>query len=246
MNQRNFSDLGTHLFNDTMIAYLDITTPASMDLAHAHATREDHQLAGRHRHPQAAQQRLMVRVLARAMLARRGIMASPASPITWKILRAPNGAPYLAADEIPGTPPFISFSHSKTMVACAIGPTPIGIDIEIIRANRPVLALARAAFGARELADVETNGAPAFYRIWTLREARAKAGQEGFALLLNQLDVIPLDDTPSTEWDFTYWRLPESFGVGVVRQTRQGAPIEDNQPAPILECFSASPQPRFS
>jgi phosphopantetheinyl transferase len=237
--------LGIHLFNDTMIAYLDITTPASVDLAHAHATRDDHQLADRHCHPQAARRRLMVRVLARAMLARRGVMASPASPITWKIMRAPNGAPYLAANEISETPPFISFSHSKTMVACALGPTRIGIDIEMIRANRPVLALARAAFGARELADVETNGAAAFYRIWTLREARAKAGQEGFALLLNQLDVTPLEGIPSTAWDFTYWRLPESFGVGVVRQVLQGAQIEDNQPAPILECFSAGPLQEF-
>ena len=51
----------------------------------------------------------------------------------------------------------------------------IGVDIERLKPGRPFADLARMAFGPMENAEVARSGEPAFYRIWTAREALAKA-----------------------------------------------------------------------
>lgn len=208
----------------TEIAYLDMTAPAADPLAARFGTAEDHQVAGQYRHPQGQRQRLMVRVLLRALLSRH----HPTPAALWRILRAPDGAPHLAIDDPARPVPFISLSHSGDMVACAVSATgPIGIDIERIRPDRPVAALAGSAFGPRETAAVEAAGSDAFYRIWTLREALAKASGAGFGLLMNRTDLVPATpEAPALpanganpEWRFAYWQLPEAYGLGLVRPT---------------------------
>jgi 4'-phosphopantetheinyl transferase len=222
------------------LAYLDITSSAAEPLAARYAREEDHRLAGRHRHPQARRQRLMVRVLLRAILTR--CYPVPAGP--WRILRDSDGAPRLAADDPTAPLPSISLSHSGSMVACAISSfTRLGIDIELIRPDRQVTALASAAFGPTERGMVAAGGVDAFYRIWTLREALAKASGAGFGLLIDRTDMVPPDpDAPGarrnvggTEWDFAYWRLPEPYGLGLVWQ-RGAAGIQ----APVPNRLAAS------
>jgi 4'-phosphopantetheinyl transferase len=204
------------------IAYLDINSTAAERLTARFANAQDHHLANRYRHPHGQRQRLMVRALLRAVLAR--YYPVPDNP--WQILRGPYGAPHLAADGLTPPLPFVSLSHSGDLVACAVSSSaPVGIDIEQIRVDRPIMALAQAAFGPTEAAAVEADGIDAFYRIWTLREALAKASGAGFGLLMNRTDLVPptLDGTaPSREiqgvqWDFAYWRLPESYGLGLAR-----------------------------
>ena len=206
------------------IAYLDMTSSLADRLAARYANAEDHQLAGRYRHPHGHRQRLMVRVLLRAILARH--YPTPAKP--WQILRDPDGAPRLAADGLTAPLPFVSLSHSGNLVACAIScGAQLGIDIERIRPDRQVTALAGAAFGPTEAIAVEAAGGNAFYRIWTLREALAKASGAGFGLLMNRTDMVPPDSgariarrsIDGTEWDFAYWRLPEPYGLGAVWRT---------------------------
>jgi phosphopantetheinyl transferase len=65
----------------------------------------------------------------------------------------------------------------------------LGVDIERHRA-RDFAALAAQAFGPAERAEVGIHGADAFYRIWTLREAMAKATGEGLALAANGRDLV--------------------------------------------------------
>jgi 4'-phosphopantetheinyl transferase len=75
-------------------------------------------------------------------------------------------------------------------VAVAIAPAgALGIDIERHR-TRDFAALAARAFGPAERAEVAASGADAFYRIWTLREAVAKATGEGLALAANGRDLV--------------------------------------------------------
>lgn len=220
------------------IAYLDMTSPAAERLAAEYANTDDQQLASQYRHPNGRRQRLMVRVLLRAILARH----YPVPTQSWRILRDPLGAPHLAANGLTTPSPFISLSHSGNLVACAISNRArLGIDIEQIRPDRPIAALAGAAFGPTEAAAVDAAGIDAFYRIWTLREALAKASGGGFGLLVNRADMVPPDvggvSTRRTiggkEWDFSYWRLPELYGLGLVRPAD---PIADRVPAP--RCLS--------
>lgn len=83
---------------------------------------------------------------------------------------------------------YFSLAHSRQMAACAAGDGKIGIDIEYIDPSRAVLALARAAFGTREQEVVELQGIEAFYRIWCLREAYAKATGDGFSIVVDGID----------------------------------------------------------
>jgi 4'-phosphopantetheinyl transferase len=203
------------------IAYLDMTSPSAERLVAEFATEQDYETARRHHRPQGQSQHLLVRVLLRAVLAKSHDLPATA----WRILRAPDGAPRLAAEGV-AKPPFVSLSHSGALVACAVDDHgPIGVDVERIRTDRPLMALARTAFGPRETASIEQGGAEAFYRIWTLREALAKASGEGFGLLTNRIDLVlpgPGGDfqRPSLhgiEWDLAYWRLPSPYGLGVAR-----------------------------
>nr|WP_294527549.1 4'-phosphopantetheinyl transferase superfamily protein [uncultured Rhodopila sp.] len=116
--------------------------------------------------------------------------------------------------------PFCSLSHSGDMVACGLARIGrIGIDIERIRIGRRILAISQAAFGPAERAAVEFGGAETFYRVWTLREALAKASGAGSGLLVDRVDEIPVlsDIRPADQspYRFRYWRLPEHYGLGV-------------------------------
>ena len=75
--------------------------------------------------------------------------------------------------------PHISLSHTNGLIACAVAQhEPIGVDVECW-AERDFSAIARYAFGAEECREVEDEGASAFYRIWTAREALAKRDGHG-------------------------------------------------------------------
>lgn len=131
----------------------------------------------------SAQVALAARAAVRALLARETVHA------TWTIRTTPSGKPYAWA---PGMQvgPAITLSHSRHMVAVAIGPTetPLGIDIEAHKC-RAYDDIAAFTFGPDERAAVEAGGADVFYRIWTAREARAKATGHGLAEVLVHADL---------------------------------------------------------
>jgi phosphopantetheinyl transferase len=199
----------------TRFAYLDITTAAAARLAAIHATGDDHELARSYRHERSRRQRLLVRALLRALLARH----YPVPAAGWRILRESGGAPRLAAADVAAAP-FVSLSHSGDLVACAVSAGgPIGIDVERIRPERPVAALAETAFGPREADAVLRLGAAEFYRIWTLREAFIKAA--GTAGLMDRTDLVPFGTTAGRridgrDWHFQYRDLPGQYGLGLV------------------------------
>jgi 4'-phosphopantetheinyl transferase len=201
------------------IAYLDATTAASDRLIGEFATLDDHADAARHHLPRRRRQSLAARALLRAVLALEGT-GSPASP--WHLLRSPQGYPNVATTG--NARRSVSLAHSGAIVACAIAARgTIGVDVERIDAERPVAALARAAFGPTEIAEVEREGAMAFYRIWTLREALAKASGQGFGLLVNRLDMAPgIADAGrrrvgGDEWELACWTLDEGYELGFAR-----------------------------
>ena len=74
----------------------------------------------------------------------------------------------------------ISVAHRRSCVAVAIGPGPLGVDVEYCDRSRNCLAVARLAFSAQEFDWLRAAGgarrAERFYLLWTLREAAFKAG----------------------------------------------------------------------
>lgn len=93
------------------------------------------------------------------------------------IAEAADGAGLRLADA-PGL--VASIAHSRERLAVAVGPGPLGIDIEYCDEGRDVLALARQAFNAAEVAWLEQapggGRAERFYLLWTRRESAYKAG----------------------------------------------------------------------
>ena len=83
--------------------------------------------------------------------------------------------------------PSISLSFSG-WVAVPNDVGPVGIDVEVHRPRRNFDRLAAAAFGPEEQCLVTADGAPGFYRIWTLKEAMAKASGTGLAEVADRTD----------------------------------------------------------
>ncbi|MFF7780069.1 4'-phosphopantetheinyl transferase family protein [Streptomyces tanashiensis] len=93
-----------------------------------------------------------------------------------------HGRPYLSRRPALG----VSLSHADGLVAAAVGPGPVGVDVEpAARRPGPLPVLRRLLPGAelREAAAGPDPGA-ALLRLWVRGEARFKAGaQEGLRLL---------------------------------------------------------------
>ena len=122
---------------------------------------------------------LIGRILLRRML---GCLLSVA-PIQVKLIERPGQAPLLDGME---TSPGFSLSHSGHWVACAVSAqTRLGLDIEVIDLERDVDALAEHAFDAAQAAMLKqlpmAQRVPAFYRRWSMQEARCKLGNCGDA-----------------------------------------------------------------
>jgi 4'-phosphopantetheinyl transferase len=77
-----------------------------------------------------------------------------------------------------------NLSHSGMWVACAVGGSPVGLDIEPVRRNARHALVAAARFSEEEAAWVGDRGAASarrFSALWTVKEAHAKAIGAGLA-----------------------------------------------------------------
>lgn len=153
-------------------------TPQAQALILRWAMPQDCDAAARYRQAGARRNSLTARAGLRALLA----LATGRSD--WPILTDARGKPFLENG------PAISWSHSRNMAAYTTGDAAaLGIDIEMAT-PRPIAALARHAFGANETAFVDRAGTDGFYKIWTLREAIAKAEGTGLRLAANRTDLL--------------------------------------------------------
>ena len=123
-----------------------------------------------------------------ALSALRALLFRATRQTGWIVVRSPNGKPSVMT-ESGENGPSVSLSHTAGLIAVAVASHgPIGIDVERHR-DRDFTALAEQAFGPLEQQAVASGGRDTFYRIWTLREAVAKATGEGLALVLNRIDL---------------------------------------------------------
>lgn len=165
------------------LTVLETDSSAANRLVNGWGNAEDMSHAAARQRPGARAESLLGRAALRALLALR------TGDRDWALGRYPEGGPFARAKN--GRPgPFVSISHSDGLVACATSDEdPIGIDIERHR-SRSVQAIADYAFGPVERVAVGRDGMAAFYRIWTLREAVAKATKRGLAQAADGRDLV--------------------------------------------------------
>lgn len=118
------------------------------------------------------------------------------APARCRLVHQDDGRPVLVPDDIlpvSAAPlPAISLSHSGGWLGCAVAfEGNIGLDLERPKAGRDYPTLAAAAYGPRETAAVKQGGEAAFYRLWSLREAWAKAHGSGLAAVADRRDRVP-------------------------------------------------------
>ncbi|MCP5055848.1 MAG: 4'-phosphopantetheinyl transferase superfamily protein [bacterium] len=97
-------------------------------------------------------------------------------PAAWVIQRTERGRPELSGM----TAPSFNVSHTEGLVACAVSAGTVGVDVEKGRRLKNPTALAKRFFHPEEAsqvlaADGENAARACFLRLWTLKEAYAKA-----------------------------------------------------------------------
>ena len=160
------------------------------------------------------------RQLGRAVLRKLLVEVVHVAPLHCRFVVEPKGRPIIR-DRHRGRPVSISLSHSGGWLAGAISTgTAIGIDIEYHRPDRDFAALASAAFGPQERWHVEGGGATEFYRIWTLREAMAKARGVGFSLVSDGLDHVTPNAVEACNWYLDHSEPVRGLSLAVVVERR--------------------------
>jgi 4'-phosphopantetheinyl transferase len=165
------------------VAVVQAGTNAAEALLSRWITLEDQAHARKYSRPEARSGSLLAHAALRALLARQTARRR------WVFQFDPSGKLRVKATDSAAAAD-VSVAHTKGMAACAVSHIgPIGIDLE---AHRPRAheAIARYGFGTKEQAIIARQGAAAFYRIWTLREAMGKATGQGLALATDGRDHI--------------------------------------------------------
>ncbi|UCM62848.1 4'-phosphopantetheinyl transferase superfamily protein [Aeromonas hydrophila] len=137
--------------------------------------------------PARRQEYLLSRGLLRRLLAER----LQCRPDALQFCRNPHGKPALSD----GCWQF-NLSHSGDWLAIALCATgPLGVDIEMGQRRRQILPLACRFYAQSEyewlLALPEAEQEPAFYRLWSRKEAVLKAHGAGIAAGLDKVRFVP-------------------------------------------------------
>lgn len=103
-------------------------------------------------------------------------------PKAWVFERDERGRPELTG----AIGPSFNISHTEGLVACAVSEGAVGVDVEKGRRLRDPKALARRFFHPDETAEIlqaadAESARASFLRLWTLKEAHAKALGRGIA-----------------------------------------------------------------
>jgi 4'-phosphopantetheinyl transferase len=195
--------------------------PSARDVLSAdERERLDRMQAGAHR-----QRFLAAHVFVRGVLSRYlGI-----EPGALKFLVMPGGKPVLEGSESL----HFNLAHSSELAVLAVGPSPVGIDIEQVRDVADARGLARRYFSSREVSTLDQvpDGelARAFLTYWTQKEAVVKADGRGLAIPLQHFTVsgdatrpalLELDGDTRPRWSLSTIQLgPGYVGTLAVRDS---------------------------
>ena len=109
------------------------------------------------------------------------ILLKQRTAMSLKILRSPNGKPYLA-----GNPLYFSLSHSGNAAVIAISENLCGVDLELICGKQHDAVLKR--FSDEERGEIENERD--FLKHWTVRESYIKMHGLSLAAKLKDLKYV--------------------------------------------------------
>ena len=144
------------------------------------------------------------------------------TPRNVRLGREPNGKPILLSPA--GVPPLrFSVSHSKDRVAYALTRAgEVGVDVEHFRPGLDWPGLAERFFAPAEARELRRAGPAAgrasFYRLWTQKEAMAKADGA------NLLQWLGADVSERTTAEWRVWSWPIPAGAAAVACRSRKAP----------------------
>ena len=111
----------------------------------------------------------------------------------------------------------ISHSHQHVGVALSLGSrTVLGLDIEKIDEKRPFQKLAAHFYPKQEACAIGDN-VDTFFRVWTLKEAFAKAAKQSISTLLSH-PILPLLENIQAQVLCEQW---QQFDVSLITATEQ-------------------------
>lgn len=149
----------------------------------------------------------------------------------WTLGRRVSGQPVLAGRGAPA----VSLAHSGPWLACAFGGAPaLGIDIEVLRPRDWAAAAALVFAPAERDWVLAVRGMARLrrgYRLWTLKEAFAKAVGGGAGFAFPELELAPDGSVltcpraygPPGRWRSRHWWRARQASVAVVWRAARGA-----------------------
>jgi 4'-phosphopantetheinyl transferase len=161
---------------------------SSLDRYTATLSVEEHRRARRYHFDRDRSDFVTGRGLLRRLLGRYLQVA----PEQVRFLYGEHGKPALAPEH--GTALRFNVSHSDRVLLCAVtADREVGVDVERVRPLPDMDEVAACVFTARERAVLRRLPGPerqkAFFRCWTRKEAYIKAGGDGFALPVQQIEA---------------------------------------------------------
>ncbi len=132
-------------------------------------------------------------------------------PARYDYLYGPHGKPYFAD---PGLP-YFNLSHSGDYVVVALAGTECGIDLQKREEGKNLISLAERFFTPGEAEKVRLEGEPAFYRLWTRKEAYGKCTGEGIA---RALKIDPEDGSLTGDLEWMAWDGQEGYYLAACRK----------------------------
>ncbi len=150
---------------------------------------DEQQRAGRFHVARDRERYIASRATLRAILGRYLDMKPASLAFTY----GKQGKPGLALSHAGGNLEFnLSHSEARALVAVTRG-RPVGVDIEAVRPVEEVKDVAARILSARELAEFErltpAQQVPAFFSVWTRKEALVKATGLGFSTNVAEVEV---------------------------------------------------------
>jgi 4'-phosphopantetheinyl transferase len=177
--------------------------------------------------------------IAHALLRRSLSEWEPVAPDAWMFSAGVNGKPELTAPFHARTRLDFNVTHTKGLVACAIGrDLSLGIDAESVDRRLDITQIAKTILSAQEFADLEccseTVRRSRFFELWTLKEAYIKARGDGLSYPLNSfgftfdgtstLYFTAAPGTPAEHWSFALFGSSETFRIAVAVGTTPAIP----------------------